>query len=1118
MQFIAVFLLLLSFFPRLHAQQCEHPDTSHYEFISGDYQLSGGRAEPAQGKIGIYVDGNVRLEADSYFTGFIYASGSVSLGEDATISEDVYALGEITLGEDADILGVYCGNAQDIIIALPVDELTGQCNAIFEDAAQSFAPDSVLHMQQGTQILDYETHTFSFASTAGNAGDSGHDIPIDSCGDLTCGINLPLSQSLPLSDFLIPHISSEYIGIWSDTQAVFGESGDDKGVSYYDGTTFGTIVAGGTSVVTFSEQDYQQDQFYKIDTLIAQDNSTVKLMPGVYAIREFKLDKDATIESVGDGDLFLFIEAGAYNNYVNIQGTLKSNGNNKIYFTANSDAHFNNESSISAAIYINGDLVLDNTMTVYGQVTAKNVKLNENALVVNEMRCGINDDDDLFQLEVVTSPDALTCEPHPLAVNITNTEGEDFYTGKIALTSDSENVTWQLVEGEGELSASIGGQASYQFFRQDQGHAKFSLSNSNAETVTISVSGEGLEAQTSEITFHSALIKTELSCTANGGHCINIANQPFDLTLTAIKQDPDSLLCKSYDPVAIGFWSEYVTPSVTAGTAVEIDQQAISGSEQYLTPIPLSFVEGVAQVKANYPDSGQINIHVKDVSNEAITGQAGLIVNPHALYIDAISDNPAESNSYDATKGKGFMSAAIRNDNSIFDAVRFDVTVRAIIDCSDDPLEHCKNNIHPSAPSFSHNVTLQPSLVFPEKGRLGNVYAQEGINALDAQMYAGEVNYNGLTYDEVGVLGLQAVSEDYIQAGNDLNASSIKKVGRFYPAYIAYGDHSVSSGCDDFTYMAADDSMQPFSQSSANLSYTLQAKAYALLEANAPTTQNYDHLLGYPVAQDFNDRAYSQHRLQDLSARIIPHDYYDQQKWSSGVYMVNAQSIGVQKSAAAADGPYFSSLPLDSDVNDQIAYYIQLTGQDGEKIQHNGTLSCTADACRLPKNTNLSSLGDFAYGRLLAGNGHGNEHKPINTLLETHYFNGEAFTPFTRDRCTAITRAQMMTRPAMNDVGESALDSGVGVTQLSIVNSPLLEGKGYVQFSAPQARGGVDYLIRLQDEENEQQYTPWLLDSGNRVSCTTEGGGLDECISGRVQFGLFRGNDRIIYRKQTFNE
>ncbi|PKF61990.1 hypothetical protein CW745_08370 [Psychromonas sp. psych-6C06] len=735
---------------------------------------------------------------------------------------------------------------------------------------------------------------------------------------------------------------------------------------------------------------------------------------------------------------------------------------------------------------------------------------------------------DDYQFEIITLPDALTCEPHSVRVNVKDTSGNliEDYDSLMSISTTPARGTWSRLAGNGTLtdSGNMDGLATYQFVTADKGSVELGLYNPTVGQVEVSVTGGAVISDQASINFHKSLIKTQLSCidTVNG-YCVNTANLPFSLQLSAVKENEETTLCEAYSPSNIAFWSEYILPTSPVGKSVEIDLQAIGKSQVNATPIGISFVNGMATVAGNYPDAGQIIIHAQDGDNSEIVGQAELIVNPLQLQINSVNNNPAEVSGYDPVNDNGFIRAAVRSHSNLVDVDTFDVTVKAVIDCSNDTGSHCATSgngpNNPKAPSFSNEVTLLPSLVFPNgaSASLGKVHSQTGANQLTELMVGGELTYADLSYDEVGVLGLQATSVDYIQATNDISGSEVKEIGRFYPAYIAYDNYNFTEGCNDFTYMTKGETNDiPFDESAVTLNYVMQAKAQASAGETERITVNYDAGLSYPVAADidFSDSAYSAFSSVDLSARIIPASYYDHTQWLSGVYTVTALKLGLQKILGSADGPYFENMPADSTINDQVDYYIQLTGKDGEKLQTNATLTCTSDRCRLPADNTLSSLGDFAYGRLLAGNGHGSEFQSIRTLIEATYFNGLQFEPFQRDSCTTIVEAQLSAIPTLIS-DEVAV--GSGKTKLSILNSPLIAGKAYLQFSAPNSRGKLDYFIRLKDLSSASLYAPWLLDYGNEVKCPDESGILKDCISGYVEFGLFRGNDRIIYRLQTFD-
>ena len=1092
------------------------PDISDYKVYEGDFEVQLRETLPNSGSEDIYVQGEVLLHPGATYNGNIYSTGDVELRSnqqenDTVINGNVYTVGSVIfdtnnnqhpgnpgMADNSEINGNVCENGSEIIlptvIELPVDELTGQCHDIFEDAVQSFVSGSELYMQNDTQIIDSETNEFSFSSIS---GDSKNAPPADSCGTddrnrpVQCGIKSPISQSKQLSNFTIPTIEGEDIYSWNSSQQyiTLGGTGNSRDIKYYNATTFGQITAGKSSVMTFLAQDYAVDEMYQIDRLIVQDTSTVKLSSGVYAIREFKLDRNATIEIIGDGDVFMFIDKGVYTDELSLQGTITSSAENKLYFITNNKTTFNTLTSVTAALYVNGDMTLSNEMQIYGQVAAHNLTMERGTRIENDLRCGTFPVDDQYELEIITSADALTCEPHALQVNVVN-EGDDTqYTEEITLTSDSVTSTWSLTEGGGTLSNTINGEATYQFVAGDQGSATFALSEATAGELIVTINGGGLEATSKQITFHSSLIKVDFSCIETiNGTCINTANRPFDLQLTALKTEEESMLCESYDPVGIKFWSDYISPN--SGTEmVAINSGEIGRNEQTASQLALEFSSGMATVTVNYPDAGKVAINVSDASNATIQGSAETIINPFKLVIDDITEHVRNITSGRVESPTGFIRASVPDYDDL-QVDTFDITVKAIIDCSStgEPT-NCPSigdDVYSIAANFDTDIDLLSS-------RIGN-YALGALaykNALAVSLTGGAFTYEDLAYSEVGELGLQIENKDYLVTDNHVPVDEILEIGHFYPDYLAWGDYNLENTCNDFSYLG---------QQSAKLSYALRAYNQAF---NPSVTTNYDTELGYPTAPTENFNHYAFAGSTELTTRLLLDDYYQEKNWYAGSYLVTQQQVGIERIENTPDGPYLVGA-------NAAEYWVELEGGDGEKLKVDSETDCATDRCV------LGDLGDLIYGRLELGNGHGSEYQSLRTLAQTTYFNGSDFVPFQRDNCTSIVNGQFSATPAMNIKNEIAVGSNAATT-LSMLNDTLISGKGYLQFSAPNERGELDYFMRLTDSSDNSFYAPWLLDSSNAVACPDASNGLDECISGHVQFGLFRSNDRVIYRKQTFN-
>ncbi|TEW56675.1 hypothetical protein E2R68_01140 [Psychromonas sp. RZ22] len=1112
---VILFLIPITAF----AAECDPPDDlNSYVVVNGNYTLDNNNTDIAYP--GMYVKGDVTIGNKAIFTGSIYATGNVIIGNKSKVTEDVWSGGTITLKPNADILGVTCENVKpEPPIDLPVDELIGQCTDIFPDAVQSYNSTSELFMQNTAQILDSKTNLFPFGSIAGYYYDpdtaTNGNPPPNSCGaGVSCGVTSPPSQEL--SDFsIVENNNGVSFSLWNSQVIELGGTGESD--TKYNATIFENIIAGSSSEITFLPLDYDAGLLYQVDSLTVQETATVKLSAGVYAIHTLKLDPTARIEVIGDGDVFLFVE-----NIQALNGQLINSNSSRWFFIVNSNLTIHASNSIDALLYSSGDITLSG-FTLNGQIAAANVFLGGNTIINYESICGgeITPPNNNYSFSFDgLDQNGLTCSAQTIPIKVLLDANVDTdYSSAISLSTSTNLGDWSIGDGQGSLTNNGNGKAEYNFSASDNGTVNLALFHPDAGDVVVTVAGSGATIDSPIITFRPFKLQAALSCEKDiNGDCINIANRPFSLTLTAIGEDTTTGQCQVVEGYTgtkeLQFWSSYVSPTTPVGVDVEVEGDPVGKSANAATLVDVAFSSGVSStpIAINYPDTGQIQIHARDDAgvgsppadanqNDELQGSTSTIVNPLELQIsdvtgykrDAISAGTSITNPETSDVGSGF----IRSSNVDYSAVAvdtFDLTVTAVKDCTNDSKGHCNGTYGTRTPSFSSTINLQPSLVFPSSGTLGNLQ-YNGTDGYKVDLTSGEFVYQNLAYDEVGTLGLIAKTEnDYLVANNEIESSAIKSIGRFYPDYLAFNGFNVTPACNsDYTYIGQQD---------IEVNYSMIAYA----QGGQKITVNYDYNLGYPVAAkdtasgSFSDQANTDQTLLSLSDRLLPADYYQASSWIAGQHDITGLKMGIAKTTSP-EGPYFSA--------DKVNYFIQLTGKDGEKIQMDSTTTCAADSCF------LGDLGDLAYGRLQAGSGHGSEFQAIRTDVQATYYDGTRFVNFTRDVCTAINLSQVTSDPvknASNDIQVSdPISNTSGTTKLSIINSPLIAGKSQFNFSAPDNRGELDYFINL------ETVAPWLLDPGNAVTCSGESGTLKDCISGHVAFGLFRGNDRIIYRLQTFN-
>lgn len=831
------------------------------------------------------------------------------------------------------------------------------------------------------------------------------------------------------------------------------------------------------------------------------------------------------------------------------------------YISAQGNVAFGKGGVVKADIISNGLVTLGDNSIVEGDVCAKlGINYGNNYTVLGTITegefCEVTLPDDDHYFEIITSTDALTCESHSLQVRVIDSNDGSVVTdfnNEITLTTNPTLGTWGLSDGQGDFDENGIGNASYQFDERDGGSATFSLFNPIAGELTVTVT-DGTKSTTSDvITFRPFELRSELSCEkeAKSGQCLNTANKPFTMKLTAVGKEQNSDGCGVIEEYTgskkLKFWSTYLNPSDPLGFKIVVNGAKIERLAENAIDQSVTFTNGIASVSVAYPDAGKIQLHARDdvgigalpedpEQRDELQGSTITILNPLQLVISNITGNQRNnskavtstpSNPASTQAGDGFIRASIP-DYADLRVDTFDVTVKAVKYCEDAVTsEYCEGNYGAKTTAFRGDITLKNALIFPASGsaKQGTLHSENGLTqpmpGVDGGAQRGEFTYSDLSFDEVGTLGLAVESLNYFGIeGNDITTEKdnngdyvLTEVGRFYPDYLALTENSFTSApfisANDFAYIGDPNAVA--------ISY--QLIAYAQTSENAKKiTANYDEGLGYPVATASgvahfaftqNDNELKGYQDSSESNRIIANEFYDQTRWKKGVYETDGEGlsqfkVGLKRTVDASnkiipDGPF--------NKGNEVSYRLQIIGNDGERLQYSATESCFDNRCE------LGDLSDLRYGRLQAGNGHGGEFQSMRTLLETTYYIDDGFVPLKEDNGTYITNAQFSATPSMDK--NNSIDVGNGTTSLTILDSTLINGKGYLQFLAPNDRGALDYFIRLEDSNDSSLYSPWLLDSGNAVTCPAEAGGLKECISGNVQFGLFRGNDRVIYRRQT---
>ncbi|RLA19972.1 MAG: hypothetical protein DRQ62_11190, partial [Gammaproteobacteria bacterium] len=207
--------------------------------------------------------------------------------------------------------------------------------------------------------------------------------------------------------------------------------------------------------------------------------------------------------------------------------------------------------------------------------------------------------------------------------------------------------------------------------------------------------------------------------------------------------------------------------------------------------------------------------------------------------------------------------------------------------------------------------------------------------------------------------------------------------------------------------------------------------------------------------------------------------------------------LAVTKSALTA--------PFDA----EIALSFTLVDTDGvEVVNVNGLPQMNPVVFGAPSASNgisFSGTKEQRWGRIAMTNAYGSELMPLSVPLVTEYYDGRNFIKNFADNTTGINLATQLSlnNGSTTKAGNQAITIGTGSTTATLLNSPFSGGDAGLVFSAANAYGYVDLsLLNTIDS--------WLLFDWDA------NGVHDNLPTARVNFGLYKGNEKQIYFREIY--
>lgn len=675
--------------------------------------------------------------------------------------------------------------------------------------------------------------------------------------------------------------------------------------------------------------------------------------------------------------------------------------------------------------------------------------------------------------ELVHGGQGLTCSPEQVTIRAcANKACTELITEPVTvhLSLDNNSAAGQWVGGADVTFT--GGSVTVDLRGNKPGDVTIGVASSEPDTKPYSetlcrMAGGSPSADSCTLTF------------ADSGFVVEIpdgyANEPLSGLLKAVKKDDTSQRCvPGFANVTknVALSSSYVLPNEnTFGNQVSINGSVVGSSP---VTLPLQFnAQGEAPLAVRYPDAGQVQVSARydgtgvesGLEMESQEGGGIFVTRPVGLCI--------------ATE-QGVCKAGDVSCNIFRKAGEvFPMTISAMAWEKEGDNDICSGN--GTTPNFEMaNIELGSEVVAPQ----GGVNAGVEIKSYHHQRAAGSIQSMDQSLDDVGVFRLTATpKETYF--GYTIDPARSEPVGRIVPWDFALSEAELYSTCANFVYMS-----QPF-----NSAFILSAR-----NKMGGVTYNYRDEF---AKSDITLVAANQKNGKDLSERIA---MSPSNQWAAGLYQAKreeGEKLLLNTRFDRGDAPEDPLIALE--------FGLRIDDRDGGKSQlvdldMNPALTgdCVErDAC----DAKLLGQYELRYGRLKVATEQGVDSEPLSLKQEVEFYRGD-WQLNEQDYCTSLDLSGYeFSDPEQSYQAASqsltftngSIGIGLGNNAPGASLAQVAAGLTRLHLGAPKQPLRVPYKVDLSLQPDQPL---WLSDP--------------DTLEGVAIFGNSRGNDRIIYRRESF--
>ncbi|WP_318466957.1 DUF6701 domain-containing protein [Photobacterium leiognathi] len=867
-------------------------------------------------------------------------------------------------------------------------------------------------------------------------------------------------------------------------------------------------------------------------------NRTVILSPGKYTIEYLDLKKSSKLILSGNKDDLteLYVRKADINGSVNLDGkpdnlyifgvTIDPDLNNGTdYMTASIQA--NETAEIVAYIYSVGNVLLsanygdlesDKKITLRGAVTARNLRLDTEANITGDGACLMPPEDNyILEIEPETAF-SLTCDYLPVTFRVKKEDGTlaDTYSGIVSVTTnitESGKASWFPIDSDTPYK-DVSEETSVNIVN---GIGQLRL-KSHDYIGNIVVTGQ-LDNSPSTNIVKGSYTFVPFKFGFEPSPVKVIAGKPTAVKIKALAcENDEATVATGYSGnKRLSISSAFLQPSTKGNGDLELKALSSDWQNQQET---FSFLNGVAEFSLRYPDAGIVDLKLADpkcsISNGCdilpsdtlpksfadwtqLEGSVEVHARPWTFAV-CPKNKDGEYIKADGTSssGEGFVAAGDK----------FDVDVKPIVwrsagsETADinslysNSIDLCESVITPNffkagAPAARVELSIPSDhSITPVNGKPGEL---QGITVKE---HTETLTYADLSWSEVGSVRLQADAKAPYLAMT-IN-QGYRHLGRFYPKFLELQPNSFTypDGHNEFAYLS-----QPF-----NADLMIKAK-----NALGEQVENYNGFISdfqaevslmayeYPSLNSLNDR-FSYHHITRST------DQSFKSRWNSDieqVWLLKRKSVTKTPLTTVEDGPW-------NDLNSRWGGYIY---SYHDPIFIRNTTTDVTDDVDSKQVAHFETTPNLHYGRMVLSDAISMFDKPVTIPLKIEHWNGTEFVTHGDDSGSKYN-SNYFCKVALHPTGaenESILTANK-IDNVTLGKSDKIEAHPNLSKPGDYKKQQTRFWLRIANDapvdigcsQDNKEYQPWLTYNWRELG--------DEDPSAVVTFGVYRGNDRIVYR------